>query len=158
MQVEMSLAEMLINAIAYGKVPGVQFKRGWSDDRATFDGLKAVIGSRLDGARSVAVEEALHKLRDEHPHFKSAARLKVLEAECAQMSEELGLPPTIRPAEGELRRMQQALGRVALLEDAAKSVLRDFGDEYEGRLYPLRVLVDPECVPSNGLEEKEKHG
>lgn len=27
MQVEMSLAEMLINAIAHGKVPGVQFKQ-----------------------------------------------------------------------------------------------------------------------------------
>jgi hypothetical protein len=39
------------------------------------------------------------------------ARVDVLERECAQMSEELGLPPTIRPAEGELRRMQQALGR-----------------------------------------------
>lgn len=35
-------------------------------------------------------------------------RVEELEADCAQMSEELGLPPTIRPAEGELSRMQEA--------------------------------------------------
>lgn len=35
-------------------------------------------------------------------------RLDVLEKECASISAELGLPPTIRPAEGEFRRMQEA--------------------------------------------------
>lgn len=78
MQVEMSLAELLINAIAHGKVPGVQFKRGWSDDRAAFDGLKAVIGSRLDGARRVAVESELRRLHDESPPFKLRTALRNL--------------------------------------------------------------------------------
>lgn len=75
MQVEMSLEELLINAIAQGRVPGVQFKRGWSDDKATFDGLRAVIGDRLDNARRVAIESALHELHDSHPPFKMRSAL-----------------------------------------------------------------------------------
>ena len=59
MEVEMSLAEMLINAIAGGLVPGVQFKRGWSSDKATFDGLNKVIASRLDSARRIAISDAM---------------------------------------------------------------------------------------------------
>ncbi len=55
---------------------------------------------------------------------KAEARVKALEAECAQMSEELGLPPTIRPAEGELRRMQRALTRVVALEEAIQMIAR----------------------------------
>ncbi len=35
------------------------------------------------------------------------AALETYKHECAQMSEELGLPPTIRPAEGELRRLAE---------------------------------------------------
>src|SRR5262245_1011521 len=70
MEVEMSLGELLINAIANGRIPGVQFKRGWSDERATSAGLAAVIESRLEGARRVAIQEALRQLRDEHPLFQ----------------------------------------------------------------------------------------
>jgi hypothetical protein len=57
------------------------------------------------------------------------ARVDVLERECAQMSEELGLPPTIRPAEGELRRMQQALGREIKLEAGLRRILELADDE-----------------------------
>ncbi|MBX3215228.1 MAG: hypothetical protein KF850_24545 [Labilithrix sp.] len=73
MQVDISLAELLMNAIGNGRVPGIQFRRGWSDDRATFEGLKKVIDDRLDGARRVAVEEALRRARDEHPVLKLRA-------------------------------------------------------------------------------------
>ena len=73
MQVEMGLAELLINAIVHGRVPGVQFKRGWSDDRATFEGLKKVIENRLDGARRVAIEDALRQANDTHPALKTKA-------------------------------------------------------------------------------------
>lgn len=58
MQVEVSLAEMLINAIGAGRIPGVQFKRGCQDIKATFDALNAVIGCRLDSALQVARQEA----------------------------------------------------------------------------------------------------
>jgi hypothetical protein len=37
------------------------------------------------------------------------ATLEALRAECAQVSEEFDLPPTIRPAPGEIRRMRAAL-------------------------------------------------
>jgi acylphosphatase len=73
MQVEMSLAELLMNAIGNGRVPGIQFRRGWANERATFEGLKGVIKDRLDGARRVAVEEALRRAHDEHPVFKLRA-------------------------------------------------------------------------------------
>jgi len=73
MQVEMSLAELLLNAIGNGRVPGMQFKRGWTDDRATFAGLNAVIADRLDGARRVAIESALRRAHDEHPVFRLLA-------------------------------------------------------------------------------------
>ena len=59
MLVESSLAEMLLNAISQGRIPGVQFKRGWSDERKTFDALNAVIGKLLDGATAVAREQAM---------------------------------------------------------------------------------------------------
>lgn len=59
MHVEMSLAEMLINAIAHGKIPGVQFKRGWSNDKATFDGLNHVIKGRLGDALKIAREQGI---------------------------------------------------------------------------------------------------
>jgi len=47
MQIELSLEEMLINAISSGRVAGVQFKRGWSDESATFASLRAVIDRRI---------------------------------------------------------------------------------------------------------------
>jgi hypothetical protein len=85
MQVEMSLAELLINAITHGRVPGVQFKRGWSDEKATFEGLNVVIGTRLDGARRVAVESELRRLRDEHPYFQTRRANLALEAALAEI-------------------------------------------------------------------------
>lgn len=81
MQVEMSLAELLINAIAADRVPGIRFQRGWpaAREKETFDGLRAVIADRLDGARRVAVQDALHQLQDQHPHFRTRARVRALE-------------------------------------------------------------------------------
>lgn len=99
MQVEMSLAELLINAIAHGRIPGVQFKRGWASDRQTFDGLQAVIADRLDGARRVAVEQALHKLQDEHPTFKMRHALRRIyelgEPMSAAIAEEIIAPKVV---------------------------------------------------------------
>jgi len=78
MQVEMSLAELLMNAIGAGHVHGVQFKRGASDDRKTFEDLQRVISKRLDGARTVAVEEALRELHEKHPPFRLLAEVRRL--------------------------------------------------------------------------------
>lgn len=70
----MSLAELLINAVAQGRVRGMQFKRNWTGpDKDTFDDLNKVIEDRLNGARRVAVQEALHKVQEEHPVFKLRA-------------------------------------------------------------------------------------
>lgn len=80
MQVEMSLAELLINAIAAGRVHGVQFKRGHAADRKTFDDLRNVIGDRLDGARRVAVQDALREANDTHPVMKTRAENERLRA------------------------------------------------------------------------------
>ena len=72
MRVEMSLAEVLINAITHGRVRGVQFKRGWSDDKATFDDLQKVIGGRLDDALQVAREDGLRWAGDDHARARKA--------------------------------------------------------------------------------------
>ncbi len=88
MKVEISLAELLMNSIAAGRVRGVQFKRGWSDEQATFDDLKAVVGARLDGARRVAVEGALRQLRDEHPMYLLRRENEELRARLAALREE----------------------------------------------------------------------
>lgn len=76
MQVEMSLEELLINAIAHDRIPGVQFKRGWDNDGATFDGLRAVIQKRLDGAAAVARESARYQFDEE----RGTTRLRTAEA------------------------------------------------------------------------------
>jgi hypothetical protein len=74
-------------------------------------------GSVYGGTVSFGCARCLLKERDE------------LRAECVNMSEEFGLPPTIRPAEGEIRRMlddRRALrARVELLETALRRVLAD---------------------------------
>lgn len=62
----------------------------------------------------------------------------VLRAECAQMSEELGLPPTMRPAEGELRRMRE--GWAAARETIAR--LERERDEARSALGPLARRID----------------
>lgn len=76
MQVEMSLAELLINAITNGRVHGVQFKRSHGeragDTKQTFDDLNKIIENRLEGARRVAIEQALRKLQEENPRAKLA--------------------------------------------------------------------------------------
>lgn len=92
----MALAELLINAIAHGSIRGVQFKRGWSKERETFEDLNRVISNRLDGARRVAVEQALHKLQDEHPSFKMRRALQRIyelgEPMSAAIAEEIVAP------------------------------------------------------------------
>lgn len=51
-----------------------------------------------------------------------------LRSECAQISKELGLPPTMRPAEGEFRRMQAALGEVERLHSQYESLRETLGE------------------------------
>jgi hypothetical protein len=65
MQVEMSLAELLMNAIANGRVRGVQFKRGWSKETETFEDLNVVIADRINNALSVAREAGHRRVREE---------------------------------------------------------------------------------------------
>ena len=64
MQVEMSLAEMLMNAIAHGDVHGIQWKRGSVDEKKTFADLNAVIGRRLHNALTVAREGGFRQARE----------------------------------------------------------------------------------------------
>jgi chromosome segregation ATPase len=47
---------------------------------------------------------------------RSETEAKTLRDECAQISEEFGLPPTIRPAEGEIRRMVERARRTEKAE------------------------------------------
>lgn len=65
-------------------------------------------------------------LREAWKRAESAeARVVELEAECASISVEFGLPPTIRPAEGEIRRMREMISELATLRtiaDAAAAV------------------------------------
>lgn len=74
--------------------------------------------------------------RERKARRAAEARVAELEAECASMSAEFGLPPTIRPAEGEIRRMVEAVRRLAVLEriaDAAAAVVRyEWGDPAKG--------------------------
>lgn len=55
-------------------------------------------------------------------------RIKALEQECASISAEFGLPPTIRPAEGEITRMRngwsESQERIAKLEGALEACLK----------------------------------
>lgn len=71
-------------------------------------------------------------------------RVAELERECAQMSEEFGLPPTIRPAEGEIRRFMAerkdsrarasaAEQRVAELEQTRERLREDWYAEQRRR-------------------------
>lgn len=64
MQVEMSLAEMLMNAIAHGNVHGLRWKRGAVDEKQTFADLQKVIQRRLDSALSVAREQGFREMRE----------------------------------------------------------------------------------------------
>jgi len=64
------------------------------------------------------------------------ARLAVYELECRSISEEMGLPPTMRPVEGEFKRMRDQAARVGELErqlDACvhvgKAVTRELGEK-----------------------------
>lgn len=96
----MSLAELIINAVAAGRVPGLQFKRGWSNDRETWKGLQVVIGDRLDGARRVAIESELHHAYDTHPVLKTKReneRLRAALERIAGMCDVDGRCPCGRP-------------------------------------------------------------
>jgi hypothetical protein len=71
--------------------------------------------------------------------------------ECASISEELGLPPTIRPAEGELRRMLEH--NRALLSDVAR--LTHERDDARADVAGLRRLLDAvsaACQPASADE------
>src|SRR4051812_9501561 len=98
MQAEMSLAESLINAIISGRVHGIQVTRKFGtdpgDERRAFEDLTKVIGNRLDGARRVAVDEALRKLDNEHPRFRTVAELGAKDAEIAKLRNALQMART----------------------------------------------------------------
>lgn len=55
--------------------------------------------------------------------------------------------------------VNEALGHLLAFAKAADSVLRDFGDEYEGRLAPLREALEAYeawmlAAPSSGKDSK----
>jgi len=64
--VETSLAETLINAIAHGRIRGVQLKRGWSDERATAEDLNKAIDGKFDGIRAVVRQEEMRRLYEDN--------------------------------------------------------------------------------------------
>jgi len=69
MQVEMSLAEMLMNAIVAGRVHGFQCKRSFGlkpdDEKKAFDDFSRVIADRLDAARKIAWDQGYSDGRQE---------------------------------------------------------------------------------------------
>ncbi len=71
MIIEKSLEEMLMDAIGAGRVRGVQFKRGWSDNNATFEDLCRVVEDRLTAALRVARDRAYQVALEE---FREARR------------------------------------------------------------------------------------
>lgn len=85
---------------------------------------------RLAGSLPVS-DGVASKLEEIRAEVEAAYKDKIaaLEAECAAISVELGLPPTIRPADGEIRRMVDdyaaARQRIAELEAASETNLGD---------------------------------
>ena len=81
---------------------------------------------RLAGSLPVS-DGVASKLEEIRAEVEAAYKDKIaaLEAECAAISVELGLPPTIRPADGEIRRMVDdyaaARRRIAELEAASST-------------------------------------
>lgn len=93
MQVEMSLAEMLINAIAHGRIRGVQLKRNWKGpDTETHADLSGVIQNRIGSALSVAREEGRRLALDDFEVSGERARLREygdkMRARCEELARE----------------------------------------------------------------------
>lgn len=89
MRAEMSLAEMLMNAIAGGQVWRVQFKRrhGYSssDEQHTFEDLNKVIAKRLDSALEVARENGYQETFRSRAEAELRGELKGLEYALARV-------------------------------------------------------------------------
>lgn len=83
---------------------------GYGDTLKSWDYKKAKHGEVVPAEFARRLERERDKAREE---------LAILKAECAKISEEFGLPPTVRPADGEIKRMING-GKEALRErDAA---------------------------------------
>lgn len=103
----------------------------------------------------VAIER-LHKagLTVSHHFPRILSELRALRAECASISAEFDLPPTMRPVEGEIRRMRQATLDVADVANAYKHER----DEARECIRVLEVERDQAHAASirEGLEECER--
>ena len=63
MLVEMGLSELLINAIANGRVRGIKLARNF-EMYAAFEDLDKVIADKLRGSRDVAMQDARKEVLD----------------------------------------------------------------------------------------------
>jgi hypothetical protein len=87
----------------------------------------------------------LRRERDE-----ALQEVATLRAECASISAEFDLPPTMRPVEGEIRRMRQTMRECADVADAYKRER----DEARAALveHERRAAACPACVHRKRLE------
>lgn len=85
MQVEVTLAELIIDAIGQGKIRGVQFSRKAVTTEEIFDDLQRVISNRLENARSVAIEQALERAYHEQPVLALKRRCEAAEARVREL-------------------------------------------------------------------------
>ena len=74
MRVEMSLTELLLNAIGADRIWRVQFSRKHGsdpgDERRTFEDLSKVIGKSLDGARAAVIDQAQREMQEKRSEWR----------------------------------------------------------------------------------------
>jgi hypothetical protein len=75
---------------------------------------------------------------------KAEAEVATLRRECSSISEEFGLPPTIRPAEGEIRRMLANLKAAHITIEKADALLG----------WARGMLVSAASVAKGGLSQE----
>jgi predicted RNase H-like nuclease (RuvC/YqgF family) len=92
-------------------------------------------------------ESAAHMLAcEKHPLAEARRERDMFKAECASISAEFGLPPTIRPAEGEITRMRKELKE----SRAALEGMRAKLERYEEMLDVLRCWFLLPAEPAEG--------
>lgn len=77
--------------------------------------------------------------RLERERDKAREELAILKAECAKTSEEFGLPPTVRPADGEIKRMINGWREALEERDEARRDLVDSEELHRRRFGTLKA-------------------
>lgn len=102
---------------------GVDGTRSISSTEANAN-AKALAALRNNARDLFAALREAWRERDE-----ARAQVDLLKKECASLSEEFGLPPTMRPAEGEIRRFMEERRTAMRERDEARAALRLLWEE-----------------------------